>query len=873
MSEDTHRDETAPDERSQQIQRVMADCLAQRGAGKTLTDESVIEAHADLLPELAEELHKLRVIAAARQKVEQQDGTDRQPSQGPPDQPAEQQGLRIRCPHCHHPVVLVADVPFTDITCGSCGSHFSLAGDEGATYTRPTVETIGHFETVEHLGTGGFGTVWKARDTELDRTVALKVPRKGQLSAIETEYFFREARAAAQLRHPNIVTVHEVGREGDDVYIVSDFIAGRSLGDQLSAEPMSFREAAELCVKIAGGLHHAHESGVVHRDLKPSNILLDTDGEPHIVDFGLAKREAGEITMTLDGQVLGTPAYMSPEQAQGQAHVSDRRTDVYSLGVILFELITGEPPFRGNARMLVHQVINDEPPAPRKLNGSVPRDLETICLKCLQKEPSRRYATAAELAEELSRFLRAEPIRARPIGRATRLWRWCKRKPMVAGLGAAAVLLSMAVTTVTTVAFFREASLRQEAEDQRGVAQARAVEAEQQRAIAEEQKEAAQRNFRLAREAVDRFLTLVGEDPRMKAHGLETLRNALLEAACEFFERFVEERPGDPQLQLEHARAYSRVGDINRRLERFDKVAEAYDRSIALWTDVIRREPNVAQHRNELAAVLHKQGMQYLITQDLDRAFRAITDALQIRDDLAKHHPELLDNLIQRLSVRTSLAHVYMAKQQLPRAEEILQETLRLRKLLADERGDSPELQEVHAEALVGKTIVIALINGISAADEAAETAQAAVDIMGGLPAGYRVDLGVQTKMTVALNGLGVMLKAGGQLREATEQFDTARRTIEPIADTHPDMPHCQAILGWTYKNLGDAARLQRKPEDAARWYDAAIGKYEPLANNGQATHVDLDVLRKSRAARAALSEDASQPEDETEGGRRADER
>ena len=341
-------------------------------------------------------------------------------------------GLHVRCPHCSNAMEILADTPFEDVTCRSCGSTFNLVDRDGPTDSAATLKQLGRFELISRLGMGAFGTVWKARDSELDRLVAVKIPRKGQLSSTEVEQFFREARAAAQLRHPNIVAVYEVGRADETVFIVSDLVRGVPLADLLTGDPLSFPESAELCEQIARALHHAHQQGVIHRDLKPSNIMIDENRTPLIMDFGLAKRDLGEITMTVDGQILGTPSYMSPEQARGQSHWTDRRSDIYSLGVVLFKMLTSELPFRGNARMQLHNRLTNDAPDPCRLNHAVPRDLATICLKCLERDPNHRYSTAQETADELRRYLNREPIKARPISRASRAWRWARRKPALA---------------------------------------------------------------------------------------------------------------------------------------------------------------------------------------------------------------------------------------------------------------------------------------------------------------------------------------------------------------------------------------------------------------------------------------------------------
>ncbi len=432
------------DERRRRLDEALAKYLERVDSGELVDRAELLAQHPDLAVDIEAFLNDDRALARVANPVETVAFMHTPTGRG-------SRGLHIRCPHCTNQVELLVDTPYEEITCHSCGSHFSLVDREEATRLATPLKSIGRFELISRLGVGGFGSVWKARDTELDRVVAVKIPRKGQLSNDEIEQFFREARSAAQLRHPNIVPVHEVGRAEGTIFIVCDLVRGVELNDWLTGERPPFRDIAALCRKIAGSLHHAHQHGVIHRDLKPSNVMIDLDGEPQLMDFGLAKREVGEVTMTVDGQVLGTPAYMSPEQAGGHSHWTDRRTDIYSLGVILFRMLTGELPFRGNAQMQVHRRLTEDAPDPRKLNKHIPKDLATICLKCLERDPNRRYATADALAKEFERFTAGVPIEARPISRIARLARWAKRKPALAAVAGLLVLLAVAGPTAAVV--------------------------------------------------------------------------------------------------------------------------------------------------------------------------------------------------------------------------------------------------------------------------------------------------------------------------------------------------------------------------------------------------------------------------------------
>jgi WD40 repeat protein/predicted Ser/Thr protein kinase len=302
--------------------------------------------------------------------------------------------------------------------------------------------SFGDYELLEEIGRGGMGIVYKARQVNLDRLVAVKMLLFGPLAQPEQVQRFRtEAAAAASLQHPNIVAIHEVGFRDGQHFFAMDYVAGRSLAEIVRDGPLPARRAAGYLKTIAEAIQYAHERGILHRDLKPSNVLIDANDQPKVMDFGLAKRLEKESELTLSGQVLGSPNYMPPEQAAADRGLVGKRSDVYSLGAILYHLLTGRAPFVApTVAETLAQVQNAEPVSPTVLNPHLPRDLKTICLKCLEKESSRRYQTARELAEDLGRWLRQEPILARPIGPVGKAWRWCRRKPLVASLTAAIVL-------------------------------------------------------------------------------------------------------------------------------------------------------------------------------------------------------------------------------------------------------------------------------------------------------------------------------------------------------------------------------------------------------------------------------------------------
>ena len=363
---------------------------------------------------------------------------------------------------------------------------------------------FGSYELLEEIARGGMGIVFKARQKGLNRIVAIKMILSGQLATPEAiERFHMEAAAAAQLQHPNIVSIHEAGSHDDQYFFSMEFVPGASLNKVIHERPPTIEQAAIWTRTLAEAIHYAHEQGILHRDLKPSNIMIDQQGNPMITDFGLAKQIQSDNQLTSTGQIMGTPSYMSPEQADPGRHTVGRESDIYALGSILYELLTGKPPFVGTSPLKTMTLMMEtEVVSPRVWNPLVDRNLETICLKCLEKEPGRRYRSAQVLAQELDRYLTHQPILARPASPVEKVLRFYRRKPLVASLGMLAMGLTLLLAIGGPLVAWRQQLLRRSADTARetasreqAVATSQAKQAVAARKMASHNLQLAQRNL------------------------------------------------------------------------------------------------------------------------------------------------------------------------------------------------------------------------------------------------------------------------------------------------------------------------------------------------------------------------------------------
>ncbi len=578
------------------------------------------------------------------------------------------------------------------------GGTVPFATDSAAAETAPAIPG---YEILGELGRGGMGVVYKAREIALDRFVALKVVTAGRLASEEQIARFQaEARAEARLQHPNIVQVHAVGEYEGYPYLSLEYMDGGSLAQKLARQPQPPRQVAQLVYLLARAMAFAHGRGIIHRDLKPANVLLqnrattnntnDTnqktketqtksasspslpsyscdscdscdswfDSLPKIADFGLAKCLEEDSGFTRTGNLMGTPNYMSPEQAEERKDTGPA-ADIWALGVILYEMLVGRTPFSGVTMFdTLEQVRTREPVPPTQLQPKVPIDLETICLKCLRKEPNQRYATAEELAEDLRRFLDGEPIRARPIGSLARLLRWCRRNPRMAGLSAAVLVLLLTIAVVSTVFVFVLEARRRELESAWQTAREHEAMARQEEQRADDKAREAQSRYKLLQEA----LVVVIDKVQRDLQGIPStvqVRRDILEAAIRVLQKNIAQTPDSSRLpERALASAHMIMGNILRDQNKNKEALEHYDKCRAVLEALYLANPNNDLAAGNYAVILSVQGDLALgYRNDAAEAEKLYRQALALQEKSLAQRPEHPN--LKEVEIRRSIANSY----------------------------------------------------------------------------------------------------------------------------------------------------------------------------------------------------------------------
>jgi thiol-disulfide isomerase/thioredoxin len=702
---------------AQRLRDVIAAYQAARDAGRGPTLEELLAVH----PDLADEL---RAFFASPKET----GAAPAPGAPAPGSPA---GAATPVP---------ADAPTLDPAPRSARVPATL----------PAPRNFADYELLAEIARGGMGVIYQARQKSLHRIVALKMILAGQLaSPDQVRRFHIEAEEAGQLDHPNIVPIYQVGEEQGQHYFTMKLIEGGSLGDQVPRFLSDPRAAARLVATVARAVHYAHQHGILHRDLKPGNILVDAQGQPHVTDFGLAKHLGGQgsATQTQSGAILGTPSYVAPEQASARKDLTTA-VDVYSLGAILYELLTGRPPFRAETPLdTVLQVLEQDPLRPRSLSPRLDRDLETICLTCLAKDPKRRYASAQALAEDLERFLADEPILARPVGFGERALKWVRRRPAAAALLTVSALAVLSLLmggwwyNVRLQKALREVDQQrqaaeerqQEADDQRRIAEVNAAEAEHQRQIAEQRRQDAEgqrqqaqasaaearRQGELAKGSFAKRLELVDDllvrlDARLaKARAPVPIRLEFLQEAFQMNRGLLLEQKDDPSARRQAGRLQYCIGNLwDKRLQEGDA---AYRKALEVQEGLVAEFPKQRLYQDDLAQTHARRAQLLQANHHLTEAQTAYRRAIQEEDRLAADSPGQPDYRERAARYRFDLANLLEEDEQPAEAEKVYRDALeRQEKLVAD----APK--RVTAQSDLGKTTdSLALLLGASNPAEA----------------------------------------------------------------------------------------------------------------------------------------------------------
>jgi tetratricopeptide (TPR) repeat protein len=655
--------------------------------------------------------------------------------------------------------------------------------------------TFPGYEVLGELGRGGMGVVYKALHLALKRRVALKriLPRHGD-DPEQVARFRREAEAAARLQHPHIVQIHEIGESDGSLYLALEFVDGGSLNRHLGGTPQPVAEAAALVETLAQAMHYAHQHGVVHRDLKPANVLRAADGNVKIADFGLAKLQAKEDAgQTRSGDILGTPSYMAPEQAEGRKAVGPL-ADVYALGGILYELLTGRPPFKAESTLeTLEQVRRLDPVPVRRLRPNVPHDLETICLKCLRKEPGQRYASALDLADDLARFRSGRPIRARPTGRLERLVRWGRRNPVTAGLTAALLAVFAGGFTAITVLWLIATS---------------------QRAVADEQRRRAEEGFQQAREAVDECFARASQDPLFQGEALRPARKRLLEATLKYYRSFLAQRGDDPAVREETARTCYRVGVIYALTGNHEEAFAALDRARALQEMLVAADTDALPPRAELARTLKWLEKVQASTYRGWEAWETTLRACALLEALVAADPADTQFQIELANVYHVRGNHQMFATQWQEARQSYERERALWEALAAREPTDPTIQDGLALAYNGLALWDSAQRRPS---EALARHERALAVREALVRQHPEAPQYQNSLGVTCYNLGHLHYHQNRYAEALRAYQRAWALFDRLATLFPTIAHYQNYLARTCNNLAEVYEKTGQVDEALR--------------------------------------------------------
>jgi serine/threonine protein kinase len=626
---------------------------------------------------------------------------------------------------------------------------------------------IGRFLLQERIGQGGFGIVLRATDTQLNRDVALKILRfEASLSEDACRRFAREAKAAAALSHPNIVHVHESGSDRGIQYLVCELVQGKNLASiihqRISYSP---EKATELVAQLADAVEHAHQRGVLHRDLKPSNILIeDGTGKPRITDFGMASLLDEIQDHTQTGAAIGTPAYMSPEQAAGARHEIGPASDVYGLGAILYQLLTGSPPFSGSTVLDTLRRVSESPATPpRVLQSTVPRDLEAVCLKCLEKKPTQRYASAQDLQLDLGKFLKREPVLARKTNSFQQMLRWMQRNRLAAAsLGTAAIFLVSALVATSVGWIATRQSLLGE-----------------QRA-----KQELQQRTQELKAAIDKYFVLVDEDPTLgNMPGGQALRTELLQQAMNYYESLAAEPPSANQLTREIAETNFRLGKIAERLSRYREADTYFSAALSAAENHLVSDTDDIEMKTLRAEVLDQMASTQFELGDLERSLAVSDEALEAWQDLVNSENENREYM-------RGLAHVHAQRGAVLRSqsqfEQVVTQLTMARSLL--EQATSDDDQESQLELIKNSGDLANALRSLGKSDEAEQLTTQVMTESNKLTQSYPSFWDAAEVYAISVVQASTFSWMRGDFKSPMEDLASALRTVERLCWLHPDV-------------------------------------------------------------------------------------